>query len=120
MTSLAAVTAWVQHYRRAWESNDPDDVGDLFADDAAYFTEPYAEPWLGRQRIVAEWLKRKDEPGTTRFEWRPVVVTDQVAIVEATTHYPDKVFSNLWVLRLDHAGQARHFTEWWMEHPHAD
>ena len=117
MTSLDAVTAWVQNYRRAWESNDRDDIGGLFAEDAAYFTEPFAKPWLGRDQIVKKWLKHKDEPGTTTFEWHPLIVNDDLAIIEATTHYPTKVFSNLWVLRLDNLGQARQFTEWWMEHP---
>ena len=120
MSSLDAVTAWVQNYRVAWESNNPGDVGDLFAEDAAYFTEPYAKPWRGREEIVAEWLKHKDEPGTTTFEWHPLIVTEDLAIIEATTHYPDRVFSNLWVLRLDLTGQARQFTEWWMQHPTPD
>jgi hypothetical protein len=66
---------------------------------------------------LIELLKRQDKPGTTAFEWHPLIVTDDLAIIEATTTYPKKTFSNLWVLRLDQAGQARQFTEWWMQHP---
>jgi ketosteroid isomerase-like protein len=117
MTSLDAVTAWVQNYRSAWESNEPADVASLFADDAAYFTEPWAKPWLGRDEIVRNWLARRDEAGSTTFEWHPLIVTSDLAIIEATTRYPGRVFSNLWVLRLDNSGQARQFTEWWMQHP---
>jgi hypothetical protein len=119
MTSLDAVTGWVQGYRRAWESNDPGDIGGLFTDDAAYFTEPYAKPWLGRDEIVAQWLQRRDEPGGTTFEWHPLIVTEELAIIEATTVYrePARTYSNMWVLRLDNLGQARQFTEWWMKHP---
>ena len=118
MTSLDAVTAWVRRYRRAWESNEPDDIRDLFADDAAYFTEPYSPPWVGREAIVAGWLAQRDEPGTTTFTWQPVIITEELAVIEGRTHYPeDREFRNLWVLRLDHTGQARQFTEWWMEVP---
>ncbi|MEV4641638.1 nuclear transport factor 2 family protein [Actinoplanes sp. NPDC049548] len=120
MTNLDAVTAWVQGYRVAWESNDPADIAGLFAEDAAYFTEPWAPPWRGREAIVAGWLEHRDEPDTTMFEWHPLIVTDDLAIVEATTHYttpPARTYSNMWVLRLDQAGQARQFTEWWMKHP---
>ena len=120
MSSLDAVTAWVDNYRKAWESNDPHDIADLFAEDAAYFTEPYAKPWLGRAEIVAKWVEARDEPGTTTFEWHPLIVTDDLAIIEATTIYPTETYSNLWVLRLDNLGQARQFTEWWMRHPEAD
>jgi uncharacterized protein (TIGR02246 family) len=117
MSSLDAVTAWVENYRKAWETNDPDDIAGLFAEDAAYFPEPYAKPWLGRPAIVEGWLAHRDEPGSTTFEWHPLMITEDVAILEGTTTYPDKTFSNLWVLRLDNLGQARQFTEWWMQHP---
>jgi uncharacterized protein (TIGR02246 family) len=119
MTNLDAVTAWVENYRRAWESNDPEQIGGLFSEDGAYFTEPFAKPWLGRDVIVAKWLERQDAPGSTTFEWHPVIVTDELAVIEATTTYPAKTFSNLWVLRLDNVGQAHQFTEWWMQHPAA-
>src|SRR5262245_61838087 len=117
MTSLDAVTAWVRNYRVAWESNDPEDIADIFAEAAAYFTEPYAKPWLGREQIIRNWQDRADKPGSTTFAWHPLIVTEELAIIEATTHYPDRVYSNLWVLRLDVSGQARQFTEWWMRHP---
>lgn len=117
MSSLDAVTAWVTNYRKAWESNDPEDIAGLFAEDAAYFTEPFAEPWVGRDKIVKNWLKARDAPGSTTFEWHPLLVTEDLTFIEATTTYPDKTYSNLWILRLDNLGQARQFTEWWMAHP---
>jgi uncharacterized protein (TIGR02246 family) len=115
MTSLEAVTAWVNSYRKAWESNDPEDIAGLVAEDAAYFPEPFAKPWVGREKIVEEWLKIKDDPGTTTFAWHPVVVTEDLTIIEGTTKYPRDTYSNLWILRLDNSGQARQFTEWWMK-----
>jgi ketosteroid isomerase-like protein len=115
VTSLDAVTAWIGNYERAWASNDPGEIGDLFADDAAYFPEPWATPWRGRDEIVAQWLRRRDEAGSWTFSWHPLIVTDELAIIEGETVYPDRTYSNLWVLRLDQAGQARQFTEWWMD-----
>lgn len=122
MTSLDAVTGWVGAYRRAWESNDPGDIGGLFTEDAAYFTEPWAKPWVGRERIVAEWLERRDEPGAAEFDWHPLNVTEDLSIIEARTVYkdPPKIYRNIWLLRLDANGQARQFTEWWMEEPAAE
>ena len=110
------------NYRAAWESNDADEIGSLFAEDAAYFTEPFAAAVAGPREIVAEWLARKDEPGDTTFDWHPLIVTDDLAIIEATTVYraAGRAYSNMWVLRLDNAGQARQFTEWWMEHRHPE
>jgi ketosteroid isomerase-like protein len=109
---------WIAGYRRAWESNDPTDIRSLFTEDAEYRTEPYAPAWRGQDAIIEGWLEAQDEPGETTFEWKPVVVTDGVAIVEATTVYrAGRTYSNLWVIRLTNDGRASSFTEWWMKHP---
>jgi hypothetical protein len=117
MTDLGRVTTWVGGYVLAWNSNDPADIGALFAEDADYYTEPYARPWHGRQQIVERWLARKDEPGAATFDWHPVAMTGEVAVVQGITVYSDRTFSNLWVIRFDDDGRCREFTEWWMEHP---
>ena len=119
MTNLDTVTAWITNYRAAWASNDPEQIAGLFAEDAAYFPEPFAKPWRGRAEIVEKWLARKDDAGTWTFEWHPLIVTEELAIIEATTVYrePPRTYSNMWVLRLDNQGHARQFTEWWMKHP---
>lgn len=117
MTRLDVVSAWIGRYRAAWESNDPADIGGLFTETAEYYTEPFATSWHGRDEIVAGWLSHRDEPGETSFEWHPVAITDHVAVIQGTTGYPGKTFSNMWVIRLDHTGDCQEFTEWWMQHP---
>jgi ketosteroid isomerase-like protein len=111
------LTTWVENYRRAWESNDPDDIRALFTEDALYFTSPHeVPPWQGREQIVAGWLRDRDEPGTTTFEWHPVVVTEDTAVVQGRTVYVgDRSYKNLWVIRLAPDGRASEFTEWYME-----
>ncbi|MET7399196.1 nuclear transport factor 2 family protein [Dactylosporangium sp. NPDC005572] len=116
MTDLEAVTQWVDGYVRAWNSNDPVDIGDLFAADAAYYTTPFHEPWRGREAIVAGWLAHRDRPGEASFTWFPVIVGPNLSIVQGTTVYPTETYSNLWLIRLDTVGQCREFTEWWMPH----
>ena len=108
----------MEQYVVAWNSNDPEEIGVLFTDDALYYTEPFAAPWRGRTEIIEQWLARKDEPGQATFEWEPLVVTPEVAVVTGTATYkePPTVYSNLWVMRLDASGRCREFTEWWMQH----
>ena len=110
-----ALEKWMAGYRRAWESNDPDDIGALFADDALYYNEPFSEPARGRADIVANWLRAADQPGETSFAWSILVETEAVAVVQGETGYPDRRYSNLWVVRLAPDGRATEFTEWWME-----
>src|SRR6266581_6549576 len=111
-----ALARWVEAYRRAWESNDPDEIGALFADDARYFTEPFAEPWTGRETIVRSWLERKDEVGDTEFRYQIAAVCDDVGFVRGWTRYftpPPREYSNLWVVRPAEDGRCQEFTEWW-------
>jgi hypothetical protein len=111
---------WIDGYVRAWNSNEPEDIGALFSDDAEYRTAPFREPVRGRQAIVAEWLELKDEPGSATFDWQPLLDTPELAIVTGTTTYvgpPQTAYSNLWVIRLDESGRCREFTEWWMLQP---
>lgn len=119
MGSLDVVSAWVSSFCAAWKSNDAYAVGELFASDSAYFSEPYAEPWLGRDQIVEGWAKYYDKSGLVELAWHPVLITDALAIVAATSTFPDRTYSNLWLLRLDKLGRARQFTEWKMPHPAA-
>lgn len=109
---------WVDAYVRAWTSNDPEDIGGLFTDDARYFTEPYADPWIGRDSIVAEWLERKDEPGGWTFRHEPFAIAGDLGFVRGWTEYvedPPKRYDNLWVIRLEPDGRCSEFTEWWMK-----
>lgn len=117
MATADRVQKWIEGYRLAWESNSAAEIGALFTEDAEYFTAPFRPPWRGREEIVARWIEHRDEPGETSFDWKPVVVTDEVAVVEGVTTYPDEVYSNLWLIVLDQDGRCRRFTEWFMRHP---
>jgi len=93
VTDLTSVTSWIDGYVRAWNSNDPRDIGRLFTEDAEYFKEPYVQPWRGPEQILAGWLAHRDEPGDTTFDWHPVAVTADVAIVAGTARYPGQTYS---------------------------
>jgi ketosteroid isomerase-like protein len=110
-----SVEKWITGYRAAWESNDPDEIGALFTEDALYFNEPFTEPARGRQAIVARWLERADDPGTTTFEWKLVAQNGDLAFVQGETDYGVAKYSNLWVIRLAPSGEVSEFTEWWMD-----
>lgn len=114
---MSALADWIERYRRAWDSNDPEDIRALFTEDALYYTEPYAAPWRGHDEIVAGWLDHKDDPGDWSFEWKPLVETADVSMLTGTTMYSDRAYSNLWVIRFGPDGRAREFTEWYMPRP---
>lgn len=112
------VETWVNAYRRAWETNEPDDIRALFTTDAEYRMTPVAAPWVGSDAIVAGWLEHADPAGSTTFSWHAVAEQDDTAVVQCITGYPSgpKVgtYENLWVIRFGPGGRARSFTDWWV------
>ncbi len=115
--SSEAVGKWVEGYRKAWLSNDPDEVRALFTEDAVYKFDPSdPEPLVGADAIVQHWVEHPDTPGETEFEWHEL--PDGLGVVQGVTTYDDgkrrAVYDNLFVLDLAEDGRAREFTEWYM------
>jgi hypothetical protein len=122
------VQRWLDAYVHAWETNEPAEIGDLFTETAEYHWHPWDEGEdvvYGRHRIVAEWLRNPDAPGTFLAEYHPLVVTDDTVVAEGTSVYYsdetrqviDRKYHNLWVLSFAEDGRCRSFTEWFMLAP---
>jgi ketosteroid isomerase-like protein len=110
---------WVERYVTAWNSNDPGDIEGLFTEGAEYLTEPYAEPWQGRDQIVRGWIDNKDEPGETTFSFEVIAVAGDLGFVRGVTDYktPPRTYDNLWEITLNEGGKATRYVEWWMKRP---
>jgi len=112
-----SLAAWMDGYLKAWTSGAPEEIADLFTDDAVYDAQTSDEPWVGRDAIVETWQDIGDEPGSWTFEWEPVVETPGLSVIRGRTEYAaeGRTFRNLWVIRLTGDGRCREFTEWWIE-----
>ena len=115
MTTTDEVTRWVEAYRSAWTSNDPDDVAALFTEDALYEFRPNdPEPWRGRDAIVADWADDRDGPDTWKLDFEVLgVLGNGIGIVQVVVEYLDDrpTYDDLWLIELE-AGKAKRFTEW--------
>ena len=117
MTDTNTVTAWVDGYRRAWDTNSADDLGAIFTDDATYSGRPHDQrSWSGIDAIVAGWRSHADQPGSFTFEWQPVAIEGDTAVLQAVVAYEGSTtWDDLWVIRFGADGRAREFTEWPIE-----
>lgn len=107
-------------YLKAWSSNDPDTIRDLFAADATYRGGPQDLPTTdGADAIVAMWLNERDEPGTWSYEGAAEVETASAAVIRGVTTYTGGpktgVYDNVWLVRFDDEGRALEFQDWWFE-----
>ena len=116
---------WLDRYVDAWRSKDAAMIGDLWAEDARYYANPWDGGLEGRDAIVAEWLEANDPPGTFDGRYEPVHVFGDVCVARGVTTYQPghPVFTdgadyhNLFLLRFDDAGRVREYREWYMRRP---
>jgi uncharacterized protein (TIGR02246 family) len=114
---------WLDGYREAWRTDDPEQVAALFTEDATYLPSPFSKPWTGRQAIVERWIEHGDSQVEWQFESEILAVEDETGVVRGLTTYaatadgPETIYSNIWVIRLAADGRARSFTDWWVERP---
>ncbi len=120
MTDETTVTAWMNGYLTAWDSNAPDDIRALFTEDAEYRTAPFDQARVGHEAIVAGWVEDADSPGDHTFTWRIAGIDGELAFVEGDTDYGERAYANLWVIRLEDDGRASSFTEWYMKRRNLD
>jgi uncharacterized protein (TIGR02246 family) len=115
---LADVQQWIDRYVQAWRSNDSAAVGELFSDDARYFTTPFRPAKEGRPAILEWWLREPDEPGSWEATYEAVAVTGDLGVVRGRTNYRSgEEYHNVFLIRFDRDGRASEFTEYWMLTP---
>jgi SnoaL-like domain len=117
------VQIWLDRYVAAWMSYDPEAIGALFADDVSYRYQPWADPVVGREAVVADWLANKDEPGSWAAHYDAWAVEDDIASAIGESRYtnPDgslkTLYYNHFALRFDGHGKCVEFVEYFMELP---
>jgi ketosteroid isomerase-like protein len=129
-----AVQDWLDRYVNAWETYDPDSIGDLFTEDATYRYHPYDDGddvVHGREAIVRSWLEPdgsasdRDAPGTYEAHYEPYAVDDDRAVgvgwsrywTDATRSRVRTVYDNVYLLRFAVDGRCAEFTEVFIERP---
>ncbi len=111
------VQEWVDAYRRAWESRDPEAAAALFTEDATYRDQIFEEPHRGTSGVVEYWTSVTEAQSEVTVRMgRPFVEGDRVAVEFWTTMQAGgSPLTLAGCLLLDFAddGRCRHLREYW-------
>lgn len=116
-----AFQGWLDRYVAAWKSYDPQEIGDLFSEDANYRYHPQDEPEHGRAEIVTAWLHNPDEKGTYDAHYEPLAIDGEVHVAQGWSRYFNAdgstrdEYMNIYVCRFDDADRCTEFTEYWIQ-----
>ena len=122
MADLDALTRWLDRYAEAWRSNDAEQIGAFFTDDAVYRWHPWDEGddvARGRDAIVRAWLEEPDEPGSWTMTTEALATTGDLGVARAVTTYTDdgRTYHNIFLVRLADDGRCSDFVEYFMKAP---
>ena len=81
MDTVDAARRWAAAWKSGWEALDPEPILELYAEDAVLSTEPFREPYRGRDGVrayVARVLSEEEDPRIWMAE--PIVDARRAAI----------------------------------------
>jgi SnoaL-like domain len=114
--SRALIRQWVTDYERAWRTDGTGPLSELFSEDASYSTAPFEEPHRGLAAIASMWERERRGPDESfAINSEIVAVEADTAVVRVEVRYgppKEKLYRDLWIVRLDAEGRCIHFEEW--------
>jgi hypothetical protein len=107
--------------KRGWESRQPDDIVDLFSEDADYRVDPFAEPLIGRLAIRRHWNELCAAQAHVDFDPERVWVSGVTVLASWHAAYTRRATAErvrargFMTLELDDVGQVSRFRQWSLE-----
>ena len=120
-----SLRAWLESYRLAWETRDPEAVSRLFAEDATYQETPFTPPLRGREAIREYWSRVvAAAQEQIRFGYEVLAIAEVSAIAHWWVSFvrisskTQVSLDGVFLLTFDTAGRCRELREWWVRKDH--
>ena len=117
--SVSDVASWLDGYKEAWETLDPEKAASLFVEDALYRDEPYAEPHKGREGVRDYWTNVTSDQKDVTFTYEVLAVTDNTGIAHWHSEFSSRssdaeiTLDGIFVLEFSENRLVRNLKEWW-------
>lgn len=111
------VEEWAERYARAWEEADDNAVGALFTEDATYRSDPFKEPYRGRDGIRRYWREVTATQANVEVAVGRTLAIESRALVEWWTQMDSGgtpvTLPGALILDFDERGLCRALREYW-------
>jgi uncharacterized protein (TIGR02246 family) len=112
-----SIEEWAERYARAWEEADDEAAGALFTEDATYRSDPFREPYRGRDAIRGYWREVTATQANVEVTVGRTLVEGDRAVVEWWTQMDSDgtpvTLPGALLLELDGDGLCRALREYW-------
>lgn len=125
--NVEALSRWLDGYREAWETQNPDAAALLFCEDGTYAWGPFATPLVGRDAIRRAWeVATRGNQAEIQFGYEPLAITDEGqgvarwwASMKSVQSGDGVRMEGIFLITLAADGLCSEFREWWNEDPPA-
>ena len=108
---------WAERYARAWEDADAEAAGALFTEDATYRSDPFSEPYRGREEIRRYWREVTAHQASVEVSIGRTMAVGSRALVEWWTQMDSDTapvtLPGALLLELDENGLCTALREYW-------
>ena len=111
--------SWLESYKSAWETRDPEAAAALFAEMAVYQEAPFRDPMRGRATVRAYWEHIPRTQEDVHFHFEVLAVSGDAGIGRwwaSFVRIPSGKrihLDGVLVATFDGDGRCRLFREWW-------
>jgi limonene-1,2-epoxide hydrolase len=114
---MTSIDEWAERYARAWENADAEAASALFTEDATYRSEPFREPYRGREEIRRYWREVTASQANVEVAIGRTMAVGRKAIVEWWTQMDSGgapiTLPGTLLLDLDESGLCSALREYW-------
>jgi hypothetical protein len=108
---------WLDVFGRAWETNDPQDVGALVPESCEWHSGPFSEVFRDRQTLVDHWISTVNSQDDIKTSYEILSVEDGRGICRyRASHLQHKTAlvteDMILIVRLDDQARCVEFQEW--------
>jgi len=110
-------TKWLEAFGKAWQTNEPDDIGALVPDTFLWHAGPYVEIFRDRATLVDHWVSTVNTHSNVKPEYQILACESGRGIcrywVSYLLHKTAQVECDFILLvSLDESGRCTEFHEW--------
>ena len=115
----AKFTGWLDAYKWAWESRDPEAAANLFTANATYHETPFDEPLRGREGILDYWSDVTRTQEAIEFSYEVLATAEAGGIAHWRSEFTSLPsgsvvdLDGVFLVKLDADGKCTEFREWW-------
>lgn len=119
LVNEADLSTWLEGYRGAWETRDPEAAAALFSEDASYYEIPFLPPARGHAAIRGYWANATGNQSDVTFSYEIVSLSGDRGIVRWWAEFTRLssgarvVLDGVFLLEFDEEGLCRELREWW-------